>query len=113
MNYQQTKTIKKYSINKNLLLVGLLIFASFAQACGGSVKKGGNKPGNNVDNQALLTMLGKFDQMSSASLKTKVGQDAKECGCKDKVTLAEGDVQILKLPKEIKMEDEETKEKDD
>lgn len=108
MNYQQTKTIQKYSINKNLLLLGLLVFASFVQGCGTTGKKG--KGGEQTYSSPVLTLLGKWAGMTASSFITKVGTDAKDRSEKLKsVTLAKGKIETLKLAQKIKMTDEENK----
>ncbi len=107
MNYQQTKTIKKYSINKNLLLLGLVVFASFAQACGGKTSKQSSTGtgGNNAVNPALLAILGEF-HMSSSDIKSDIWETAKDyCSKLKTIELADGrKIETLKLPKETEIE---------
>jgi hypothetical protein len=101
MNYKHTKTIQKYSINKNLLL-GLVVFAFFAQACGA-----GKKGGASSQSSLKLDLLGDFCGMTAEGFKDQVGKVAKDHNKPIRIELPKhGKVETLKIPKEVKMKDE-------
>lgn len=107
MNYQKA-TIKKYSINKNLLLLGLVLFACFVQSCT-PAKKGVRPMEVQLNKETLLKELGKIGQTNSKLLKDTIVDEAKLRNEKVTLKFSNGEIASYKLPTVMHLLDEQGK----